>query len=289
MRARDPIVIAVAQPACVGYDVELNAAAHSATVRSAGARLVIFPELSLTGYELDAPAVAPRDPRLLPIVEACAEVGAAALVGAPVTGGDGDTHIGMLVVDGHGVEVAYRKIWLGGAEPERFTAGLKPAFLEVGGWRLGLAICRDIGVPQHAADTAALGIDAYVAGTCESVAAGTRQDERARRTAADHGVWVAVASFAGATGGGFDRTAGRSAIWNPAGALVTQAGPEPGTYVRATLADRVNRVAGPRLADGPAESAQVSAGPPIGEGVTSSTSAARRRVPPAQWPRPPGR
>jgi predicted amidohydrolase len=32
--------------------------------------------------------------------------------------------------------------------------------LKVEGWRLGLAICKDIGIPQHASDTAALGIDA---------------------------------------------------------------------------------------------------------------------------------
>ena len=31
-----------------------NARAHAATVREAGARVVVFPELSLTGYELDA-------------------------------------------------------------------------------------------------------------------------------------------------------------------------------------------------------------------------------------------
>jgi predicted amidohydrolase len=28
--------------------------------------------------------------------------------------------------------------------------------VDVDGWRLGLAICKDVGVPQHQADTAAL-------------------------------------------------------------------------------------------------------------------------------------
>lgn len=232
---REPLVIAVAQPRCVSFDVAANALAHAATVRAAGARVVVFPELSLTGYELEAEAVSVGDPRLAPIVEACAAVGALALVGAPVQRDDGRSHIAMLAVAGRGVSVAYRKLWLGTAEAERFTAGSAPAAVEVDGWRLGLAICKDTGVPRHAADTAALGMDVYVAGTVKTADEATLQAERARRVAIDHGVWVAVASFAGPTGGGFDQTAGRSSIWAPNGTAVTEAGSEPGEITRATL------------------------------------------------------
>jgi predicted amidohydrolase len=136
---RAPLVIAVAQPPSVSYDVAANAATHAATIRAADARVVVFPELSLTGYELDAPAVSAEDPRLLPIVQACAETGSLALVGAPVQDETGQAHIGMLAVQGTGATVAYHKMWLGGAEPKRFTPGSKPAVLEVDGWRLGLA------------------------------------------------------------------------------------------------------------------------------------------------------
>jgi hypothetical protein len=61
-------------------------------------------------------------------------------------------------------------------------------------------------------------------------------DERARRVAADHRVWVAIASFAGSTGGGYAKAAGRSGIWAPGGSVIARAGPEPGAIVRATLA-----------------------------------------------------
>ncbi len=134
-----PLTIAVCQPLCMPYDVAANAMTHAATVRSAGARVVVFPELSL------------------------------------------------------------------------------------------------IGIPQHASDTAALGMDAYVAGVLESAEEAARQEERARGVAVSHGVWVAMASFAGSTGGGYDQAAGRSAVWSPGGALVTRAGPEPGAVARATL------------------------------------------------------
>ncbi|WP_422773345.1 nitrilase-related carbon-nitrogen hydrolase [Plantactinospora sp. WMMC1484] len=232
---REPLILAVAQPHCLAQDVAANARSHAGAVRAAGARVVVFPELSLTGYELDAAPVDADDSRLAPIVAACAETGALALAGAPVPGGGGRRHIGILAVDGTGARVAYRKMWLGGAEPEHFAPGPAPAVVEVAGWRLGLAVCKDTGVPRHAADTAALGIDAYVAGAVDSASEWHVQEERARRTAAAHRVWVATASFAGPTGGGFADTAGRSRIWNPDGIVVAEAGPEPGALVRATL------------------------------------------------------
>jgi predicted amidohydrolase len=235
VRMREPLIIAVAQPLCVSYDVKVNAVTHAATVRAAGTRVVVFPELSLTGYELDAPAITAQDPRLAPLVAACAETGSLALVGAPVHGEAGRSHIGMVAINGSGATVAYHKMWLGTAEAERFSPGTQPAVLDIDGWRLGLAICKDTGMWQHASDTATLGIDVYVAGVLESVEEAARQEERARRVATGHQIWVAVASFAGSTGGGYSQAAGRSAIWGPEGVLVTQAGPETGAIARAML------------------------------------------------------
>jgi predicted amidohydrolase len=235
LRMREPLVIAVAQPLCMPYDIAVNAATHAATVRSVGARVVVFPELSLTGYELDAPAIEAGDLRLVPIVEACASAGSVALVGAPVRVEAGRSHIALLAVDGAGVTLAYHKMWLGTDECTRFTPGGTPAVLDLDGWRLGLAICKDTGVPQHATDTAALGIDAYVAATLKSAEEAGLQAERARRVATHHRVWVAVASFAGSTGGGFAHAAGRSSILTPDGVVIAQAGPQPGAVARATL------------------------------------------------------
>ncbi len=232
---REPLSVAAAQPPCASYEVAANAMAHAAVIRAADAHVVIFPELSMTGYELDADAISVDDPRLTPIVNACNETGSLALIGAPIDAGCGRAHIAILAVDGAGPTVAYSKIWLHGTETERFSPGPEPAVVEVRDWRLGLAICRDTGVPQHAADTAALGIDAYVAGVTEAADRATVQDERSRRAAIAHGVWVAVASFAGPTGGGFAHTAGRSAIWTPDGVALSRAGPEPGEIARATL------------------------------------------------------
>ncbi|WP_084958155.1 carbon-nitrogen hydrolase family protein [Thermoactinospora rubra] len=228
---RPPLAIAVAQPPCRSYDVAANAGAHAAAIREAGARVVVFPEMSLTGYHLDAPEVSPDDPRLAPIVAACAATGSVALVGAPVPG----PHIGVLAVDGEGVMPVYHKVWLGGREPERFRPGAAPSVIEVDGWRLGLAVCKDTGVARHAADTAALGMDVYVAGVVHRAEEAGLHGERARRVAAGHGVWTATASFAGPTGEGYDRTAGGSGIWAPDGACLAEAGPGAGDLARAEL------------------------------------------------------
>ncbi|MFI7575810.1 carbon-nitrogen hydrolase family protein [Micromonospora sp. NPDC049497] len=228
---RTSLRIAVAQPPCRAYDVAANAAHHAAAVRAAGARVVVFPELSLTGYELDAPVVPEDDPRLAALVAACADTGTLALAGAPVRG----DHIATLAVDGTGARVAYRKMFLGGAEPGRFSPGDAPAVLDVDGWRLGLAICKDTGVPEQAARTITPGVDVYVASMVDLARDAAVQDERAVRIATTHGVYVAVASCAGPTGGGFIRTAGRSAIWSPDGTVLARAGTGPGEVVGAVL------------------------------------------------------
>ena len=230
---RDPLVVAAAQPRCVPHDVAANAHAHAELIRTAAARVTVFPELSLTGYELDADVVAVDDARLAPITEACAETGSCALVGAPVASGRGD-HIAVIAVDGTGAAIAYRKMWLSETESRRFIPGERPAVMEIDGWRLGLAICKDTGVPQHASDTTALGIDVYVAGVLDSADDAAIQDERARRVIADHHVWVVVASFAGSTGGGYEHAAARSRIWSPAGVVVAEAGRDTGGIARAT-------------------------------------------------------
>ncbi|WBB53010.1 carbon-nitrogen hydrolase family protein [Verrucosispora sp. WMMD573] len=229
--SRPSLAIAVAQPQCLAYDVDTNVATHAAMVRTAAARVVIFPELSLTGYELDATPVDPSDPRLAPLVSACAATGTLALVGAPVAG----EYIATLAVDGVGTRVAYRKMWLGDVEARRFRPGPAPVVLDVDGWRIGLAICKDTGIAEHAARTCTVGVDVYAASIVDHAAEAHVPDQRAARICTTHRIVVAVASFAGATGGGYAETAGRSTIRAPDGSVLARAGTAAGEFVRTTL------------------------------------------------------
>ena len=232
---RAPLRVAAVQPTCIAHDVVRNARVHADAVAAADARVVVFPELSLTGYELDAHAVAIDDVALLPIVDACAATGSLALVGAPVRDADGRDAIAVLAIDGGGASVAYRKTWLGGAEAARFRSGHGPAVLEVDGWRLGLGVCKDTGSAQHVAGTAALGVDAYLAGLVHLPQELPEQEARAVVLARACRAYVVFASFAGPTGGGYATTAGSSAVYSPEGIAIARAGPDVGGIARACL------------------------------------------------------
>ena len=160
----------------MALDVAANATAHAAAVLAAASRVVVFPELSLTGYELAAPTLTADDERLAPLVAACAASGTIALAGAPVATDDGQRTIAVLAVDGAGARVAYRKMWLGRDEAAAgFVPGPAPAVLAVDGWRIGLAVCKDTSVDEHAAATAALAMDVYAAGVAHHDTDATRQ------------------------------------------------------------------------------------------------------------------
>lgn len=100
-----PLIVAAAQPVTVAHGVAINAAVHADTVRAAGSRLVVFPELSLTGYGLDAEPIALNDKSLTPLVEACGARGVLALCAAPVRDEAGRLYIAMLGIDDGGIEV----------------------------------------------------------------------------------------------------------------------------------------------------------------------------------------
>ena len=227
------MTVAAAQPAIVAGDLAANVAAHADIVRASGARLIVFPEMSLTGYVLDAPTVAADDPVLAPLIAACAESDAVALVGAPLDW-SGAERIGVLAVTGAGARPVYAKMCLGDTEPDRFIAGPRPGVITVDGWRVGIGVCKDTRILEHLRETRDEGIDLYVAGLVH------RPDElgelatRARRIALKIGVPVVFAAYAGPTGA-FPATSGGSGIWDADGALITQAGAEAGAVVSAEV------------------------------------------------------
>lgn len=236
----EQLTVAAAQPAVVTGDLAANAGRHAEAVVAAGARVVVFPELSLTGYDLDAPPVDLADTRLSPIEVACARTNTLALVGAPVDG-PGGPHIAAIAIGPASddqrarARVVYRKTHLGDAEAERFRPGTGPSLIEVDGWRVAIGICKDTGIAEHVGAVADLAPDLYVAGLVDHPHEVAEQERRARGIAATTGAAVAFASFAGATSGGYTQTAGCSSIWSAAGRRLALADTRPGAIVSATL------------------------------------------------------
>ena len=224
--------IAVAQPACAALDPTTNALTHADVVRRAASRVVVFPEMSITGYELQAPAVDLDDELWRPLVQACAQTGSLALVGAPVADDTGAEFIATVAVTADGVQVAYRKAWPGGEEPNRSSPGPGAVVVQVDGWRLGLGICRDTGIADHIQATAALGVDVFAASLADAPEDMPVQRARAARIARTCQAHVAFASFAGPTGRGYEQTAGGSAIYSPAGEVLADCGSDSGEIAR---------------------------------------------------------
>jgi NAD+ synthase (glutamine-hydrolysing) len=159
-----PLRLALAQIDTRVGDLEGNAgkiAAQIAEARDAGAELVLFPELAVTGYPPEDLLL--KEDFLQAASEAVAELareaqGIVALVGFPERADD--VHNALAVLAEGEVRAVYRKSVLpnyGVFDEQRyFQVGDGGAVLELGSARLGLTICEDIWTPGPPASDEAL-------------------------------------------------------------------------------------------------------------------------------------
>lgn len=232
----EPLTVAAGQAACAALDIAANIAAAADLVRRAadqGADLLLLPELFLSGYELSSiaadpvtHALTPDDARLEPLAAACAATGTAVVVGAPTRDrADGRLHISALVLGRDGRPAArYDKQHVDPAElAAGFGRGTSGCTLSLGGWRLGLAVCWDSSYPEHARAAALDGCHAYLVSAMFDRGRG----ERKRVTigparALDNAGYVVVANHSGRSGP--YEGCGGSAVWDPDGVLLADAG-----------------------------------------------------------------
>jgi predicted amidohydrolase len=234
-----PRSIAVAQTCPIAGDVHANAAEHLrliAVAASLGALLVLFPELSLTGYEIDLAgglAFEEEDPRLDALRGAAAAHSLTVIAGAPVRIGRA-LHIGAFILSPDGTGALYTKHRLGAfgesarrdgtvppAEATVFQAGDRDPLVHFGGGHVAaVAICADIGRPSHPQHAADRGAATYLASMFVIPSDFEGDAAKLRAYAAQHAMVVALANFGSATGG--LGAAGRSAIWSQTGEPVVQ-------------------------------------------------------------------
>ncbi|MFB7337918.1 carbon-nitrogen hydrolase family protein [Streptomyces adustus] len=249
-----PLTVAAGQAACAGLDVAADVAAAADLVRRAadqGADLLVLPELFLTGYELPGivadPAtytLSPADARLDPLATACAETRTAVVAGAPTCDPDtGELRISAMVLGRDGRFAAqYDKQHVTPSERAAgFGAGTRGCTIAVDGWRLGLGICWDSGFPEHARAAALDGCHAYLVGAMFGRGSGERQRATVfPARALDNTTYVLLANHSGPSGP--YHGCGGSAIWNPDGTLLADAGTaEPGLATAALRPDVLAR------------------------------------------------
>lgn len=215
------MIAAAAQIVSLRGDTAGNAARHlrfAGMAAARGAQLLVFPELSLTGYELDIAAahvIHPDDALLVPLRLFAREVGMTIVVGAPVRGAGGALHIGAIAILPDGAASVYTKIHVHSSEEHVFAPGSGGPDLPVAGVPVALAICRDAAIPEHAAAAAARGAKFYAAGVMIDEAGYERKVPLMRGYARDLGLDVLMANYSGVSGG--EVSAGKSAIWRAGG------------------------------------------------------------------------
>jgi predicted amidohydrolase len=243
--------IAVAQLASRAGDVEHNVAVAINALADAGdARVVVLPELFLTGYAMPPSTLSVDDPRLAPLERAASEAGALVLAGAAVDSGTARPFISTVLFGGGTPQRAYNKMHLSGQEVTYFQAGKQPVMLEVDGWKLGLSICYDGSFAEHARAYAVAGADAYVASIAFYAGSEHRRDLYYRSRALDNGFFSVVSALVGPCGGA--QFNGGAAVYDPEGRPMAQAR-QDGRDVVVVELDRglieATRQAHPMLAD----------------------------------------
>lgn len=155
--------VAAAQIDCRLGDIDANLACHRPLIdaaRSSGCELLVFPELSLTGYGLGPSvlevAMHASDPRLAELAQTCG--GMRTLVGFVEEASPGECYNAIAVLHDGAVQAVHRKLNLpsyGGLEEGKwFTPGRQLTTFEMrGGWTASTLICADLWNPAlvHAA------------------------------------------------------------------------------------------------------------------------------------------
>lgn len=227
--------LAAAQSCSVSCNIEANIEQHLTLVQAAarsGVQWLVFPELSLTGYEL------PHLPRLAaqitpatlqPLQDAARQWGMAVTVGLPVQlPGLDKPCIAALTLHPQGAPTRYCKQHLHGSEQQHASPSpdAHAAHVQTLGHangqllRIASAICFDSNQSAHTQAAAQAGAQVYAAGVLVSPQGYAPDSALWQQAAQRHGLCVLVANHGAASGPW--ASAGRSACWGPDGALLAE-------------------------------------------------------------------
>ena len=217
--------IGIAQTKPIPGDLAANIANHAQWIERAvmnGVELLIFPELSLTGYEPTLAkelALEPDDPRLDDIQALSDTHGISVGVGVP-TPYKTDLRISLLVFRPHTPRHVYSKTYLHPDEEAFFVPGQSAPRIQVNHTNIALAICYEIFVPEHWESALKSGPEIYVASVAKFVDGIHKAVGRLSTLARDGRIPVCMSNCVGFADG--SHCAGKSSVWNDQGLLIGQ-------------------------------------------------------------------
>jgi predicted amidohydrolase len=235
--------IAVAQTKPVTGDIESNIKNHLKLATLAadnGADIIIFPELSLTGYE---PSLAKQlatdidDSRLQIFQQLSNEKQITIGVGLPTKGATG-IHITMALFQPYKPRLANSKMYLHADEEPFFVSGENLPALIINNTPIALAICYEIAVPQHPENAHKSGAQLYVASVAKTVKGVEKAWAGLSNIAREFGMTVLMSNSVGMCEDGL--CGGKSAVWNNKGELLGHLNDtDEGLLVLDTLIDKI--------------------------------------------------
>mgnify|MGYP000459941557 CR=1 FL=1 len=215
--------ICLAQIASVKGDIAANIANHKKLINQAvkeSADLVIFPELSLTGYEPDLAidlAIHLNDNRLDCFQEISNTENIIIGVGAPLKAEQG-IYISLILFQPQQARNSYSKQYLHEDEEPFFVCGPQASGVLNTEPPIALAICYEISIPAHAEGASQHGASIYISSVAKTPSGVKKAHQRVSEIASEHGMTVFMSNCVGPCDG--DIGGGQSGIWNEHGELV---------------------------------------------------------------------
>ncbi len=217
--------ICIAQIEPIKGDLEQNIEMHKKYIRAAleeNARIIVFPELSLTAYEpllAERLAMDPNDTRLNEFQEFSNSNLISIMVGLPTQTHHG-VHISMLIFQPHTQRSIYTKQLLHDDEKPYFKAGHKQVLLEIEDLTIALAICFESLQPTHLKKALQLGANLYLASVSKSQKGLDKALQYFPKKAKKYAIPILMSNAIGPCDNFI--SAGQSSVWGSDGELLGQ-------------------------------------------------------------------
>lgn len=217
--------IGLAQLQIVDGDRAYNLKGHIDMIERAAkaeADVVVFPELSLTGYvlpQLSELALAPCSDDFVDLLNTSMKHDIIVVVGCPLKSQSSQKPtIGAVICFPNGTIEFYSKQYLHEGESEHCVAGTEDYSFEVNDCQIGLAICADFTHPEHAARLRSNGAAVYLVSALISEKGFPKDADILASIATNNRFSVLLSNHVSKTGGW--STCGNNSIWSSKGEVL---------------------------------------------------------------------